>query len=115
MAYTTAAQNQVTHGVAYWRLLTDYVSESSFDQDIFIRRIKDPFKVWMDPDAEDPCGSDAQFVFIEESMDEKEFEQQYPNADAINWDFETQGDWFTSDKRYVSLSTSPLSAKTPNC
>lgn len=99
VAYTTAAQNQVTHGVAYWRLLTDYVSESSFDQDIFIRRIKDPFKVWMDPDAEDPCGSDAQFVFIEESMDEKEFEQQYPNADAINWDFETQGDWFTSDKK----------------
>lgn len=99
IAYTTASHNQITHGVGYWRLLTDYVSEQSFDQDIFIRRIKDPFKVWIDPDCEDPCGSDAQFAFIEEELDEKEFESQYPDADAINWDFESYGDWFTSDKK----------------
>jgi hypothetical protein len=99
VAYDTAAQNVVAHGEGYWRLLTDYVSETSFDQDIFIRRIKDPFKVYMDPDCEDPCGSDAQFCFIEESLDEDEFKAQYPKADPIDWDFETYEDWFTHDRK----------------
>lgn len=99
VAYTTASQNQITHGEGYWRILTDYVSEQSFDQDIFIRRIKDPFKVWIDPDCEDPTGADAQFAFIEEQIDEAEFKEQYPDADAIDWDFETYGDWFLTDKK----------------
>jgi hypothetical protein len=99
VAYDTAADHEVTHGLGYIRALTDYVGDDSFDQDIFIRRVRDPFKVYMDPDAEDPAGSDAQFAFIEETLTEDEFKSQYPKADAVNWDFETYGDWFSQDKK----------------
>lgn len=99
IAYDTAADHEVTHGLGYIRVLTDYVSDKSFDQDIFIRRVRDPFKVYLDPDCEDPAGADAQFAFIEETLTEQEFKDQYPKAEVIDWDFDKEGDWFTSDKK----------------
>src|SRR5574343_296258 len=44
-AYDTATEFQVKMGVGYWRVMTDYVDDESFDQEIFIRRIRDPFSV----------------------------------------------------------------------
>jgi hypothetical protein len=99
VAYDTCAEAQVAHGTGYIRVLADYVSEDSFDQDIFIRQIDDTFKVVDDPDALDPAGADRKFLFIEESLTEEEFERQFPKADKIDWAFDGKdNDWF-SDKK----------------
>lgn len=98
VAYDTASEHQVTHGLGYIRIMADYISEDSFDQDIFIRRIKDPFKVYDDPDAEDPAGADRRWLFIEDKIPEKEFKAQYPDADAIDWNFATESGWYDADK-----------------
>jgi len=99
IAYDTASEHQVVHGLGYIRVLADYISEESFDQDIFIGRIKDPLKVYDDPDAQDPAGADRKWLFIEETLKEADFKAQYPDADAIDWNFVDIGHgWFSGDK-----------------
>ena len=84
VAYDTACENQVEHGEGYFRLLTDYCDDDSFDQDIRIGRIRNPFSVYMDPTIQDPCGSDAQWCFVTQDMTKEEFEHQFPDARPIS-------------------------------
>mgnify|MGYP000638487574 CR=1 FL=1 len=98
VAYDTAAECQVVHGLGYIRVLTDYIRPDSFDQDIFIGRIKDPFKCYDDPDIQDPAGADRRFFFIEEKLKEDEFKEQYPDAEVIDWTFSKDEGWFTGEK-----------------
>jgi hypothetical protein len=77
-AYDTATEFQVKIGIGYWRVVTDYVSDDSFDQEIFIRRIRDPFSVYLDPDILEVDGSDARFAFIFEDIPKSEFDRLYP-------------------------------------
>lgn len=99
IAYDTAAENQVMHGTGYIRVLADWVSESSFDQDIFIRPVPNPLKCYDDPDAVDPAGADRKFFFIEDCIDEDVFKKDYPKAEPIDWRFDADGEWFTSDQK----------------
>jgi predicted NBD/HSP70 family sugar kinase len=99
MAYDSCVLNQVTHGEGYIRVLADFVSDESFDQDIFIRRVDDPFRVHLDPDRLDPVGSDAKWGFIDDDMSEDEFNKQYPDAEPIDWKFASDLTWFPGDKR----------------
>ncbi len=83
VAYDTACENQVTFGEGYWRLLTEYCDENTFDQDIKIERIRNSFSVWMDPTIQDPCGSDAKWCFITQDMTRDEYERLFPDATPI--------------------------------
>ncbi len=83
VAYDTACENQVTFGEGYWRLLTEYCDENTFDQDIKIERIRNSFSVWMDPTIQDPCGSDAKWCFITQDMKRDEYERLFPDATPI--------------------------------
>lgn len=84
IAYDTACDNQVTFGEGYFRILTDFCDEHSFDQDIKIGRIRNSFSVYMDPMIQDPCGSDAQWCLITQDMLVTEFEAEYPKATPIS-------------------------------
>lgn len=84
VAYDTACDNQVTYGEGYFRILTEYCDENSFEQDIKIGRIRNSFSVYMDPTIQDPCGSDAQWAFITQEMSKDQFEQQFPNASPLS-------------------------------
>lgn len=84
VAYDTACDNQVTYGEGYFRILTEYCDETSFEQDIKIGRIRNSFSVYMDPMIQDPCGSDAQWCFITQEMTKEEYEQEFPNAQPIS-------------------------------
>jgi len=83
VAYDTACENQVSYGEGYIRLLTEYCSEDTFDQDIKIGRIRNSFSVYMDPLIQDPTGADARYCFITEDLTKKEYERLYPNAAPI--------------------------------
>ncbi len=75
-AYDTATWHQVFSGIGYWRVVTDYVNEDSFDQDIFIRRIPNPLSVYLDPDIKEYDGSDARRAIIFEDVPRKSAEEQ---------------------------------------
>jgi hypothetical protein len=98
IAYDTASEHQVVHGLGYIRVLADYIREDSFDQDIFIGRVADPFRVYDDPDVKDPAGADRKWLFIEETLKEADFKAQYPDAEVIDWNYAKDNGWFTGDK-----------------
>src|ERR1700744_6211976 len=57
-AYMTASRFQIRTGIGYCRIITDYVGPDTFDQEIYIRRIKDPTTVYIDPDINEEDGLD---------------------------------------------------------
>lgn len=90
VAYDTACENQVIYGEGYIRLLTEYSSPDSFDQDIKIGRVKNSFSVYMDPLMQDSTGADAKWCFITEDIPKDDFERMYPNSTPIS-SIEAQG------------------------
>jgi len=84
VVYDTACENQVTYGEGYFRILTEYCYDNSFDQDIRLGRIRNAFSVYMDPMIQDPAGCDAEYCFISQDMEKAEYERQYPDAAPIS-------------------------------
>lgn len=80
-AYDTAFDNAVRMGWGYWRVVTDYVREDSFDQEIYIKPIDNPFTVYFDPNSIAPDGSDAEKCLITTVMPKAVFRKMYPDAD----------------------------------
>ena len=80
-AYDTAFDYAVRMGWGYWRINTRYTSEDSFDQEIYIDTIDNPFTVYFDPNSVLPDGSDAERCLITTVLDKKIFREMYPNAD----------------------------------
>lgn len=80
-AYDTAFAYAVRMGWGYWRVVTDYVSENSFDQEIYIEPIDDPFSVYFDPNSVAPDGSDAEKCLVASVIPKHVFRQMYPGAD----------------------------------
>lgn len=77
-AYQHALSYAVRGGIGYWRVVTDYANDDSFDQEIFIRRVKDPLSVYLDPDFNEFDGSDARFGFVFTDLPRDEAEAQFP-------------------------------------
>lgn len=115
VVYNTACMNQVSCGEGYWRYVTEYENPLSFDQEIRLQRIENFFSVHMDPTAQDPCGSDAQWCFISQDLTKEEFEAQYPNKTPVSqWGPTAVGDqgwqtWLTNESvrlaEYFYIST----------
>ena len=101
-AYDTAFDYAVRMGWGYWRINTRYVSEDSFDQEIYIDTIDNPFTVYFDPNSILPDGSDAEKCLITTVMDKKVFRDHYPDADdGANFTQRSTGDdtasWITKE------------------
>ena len=85
LAYDTAIDCATSGGFGYFRVDLDYADDDTFDMDIRINRILNPLTIY--PDAASTCAdsSDWNYCFVTEMMPKDEFEDQYPEADAINW------------------------------
>jgi hypothetical protein len=80
-AYDTAFDYAVRMGWGYWRVVTNYTAENSFDQDIYIEPVDDPFSVYFDPNSVAPDGSDAERCLITSVVAKHVFREMYPGAD----------------------------------
>ncbi len=94
LAYDTAYEQAVDGGFGYFRIVTEYCDETSFEQDIRIKRIRNRFQVLLDPDRQEPDGSDAKWGFIVEKVQKDEFKRQYPKAQEL--DFVNDGKIFAN-------------------
>lgn len=83
-AYITANKFQVRCGVGYTRIVTDYLGENTFDQEIFIRRVKDPTTIYLDPDINEEDGLDARFGFVFDDIPKDEFRSKYPGNEDVS-------------------------------
>lgn len=99
VAYDTATQFQVTMGVGYLRVCTDYIDDKTFDQEIYIKRVTDPFCIFIDPDAKEADRSDARYGFVFEDLPKKEFNKLYPKyrTKGSNSPLGMTTGWFTEE------------------
>lgn len=81
VAYDTASEYAVKMGWGYFRVTTDYISDDSFEQEIYIRPIDNPFTVYFDPNSQLPDGSDAERCLITTVVSKKQFRAMYPGKD----------------------------------
>jgi hypothetical protein len=98
-AYQHALKFAVQGGIGWIRIATDYVGDDSFDQEIFIRPIKDPLSVMLDPDIIEQDGSDARWGFVFTEMPKDEFDKAYPKLKetAANNEIAPDASWVTLD------------------
>lgn len=87
-AYDTAGESAARGGFGYWRLLTDFSDPESFDQEVYIKRIRNPLCVFLDPYAQEPDGSDANWGFIIDDLSPEEFKARHPGSKLAS-----TGDW----------------------
>lgn len=81
-AYDTAFEYAVKMGWGYFRITTDYVRDDSFEQEIYIKPIENPFTVYFDPNSQAPDGRDAEKALITTVMTKKAFSAMYPDAEV---------------------------------
>lgn len=94
IAYDRAVNSAAAIGFGYFRLVTEYTSEDSFEQDIKFKSIRNPMTVYFDPSSEEPDGSDAKFCIISVKLSKEQFRREYPNADMAGFEAVSgQGDF----------------------
>lgn len=102
-AYDTAFESAVTSSFGYFRIVTEFSDPESFDQEIFVKRIRDAMSVYFDPYSQEPDGSDAQWAFIEDWITKDEYQMKYPKSRMASslGDYGSVGnnppDWMKSD------------------
>lgn len=89
-------------GSGNWRVINEYCDNDSFDQDLFIRSIPNPFAVVWDPRAAHPTKKDANYCFVTSKMARADFERQYPRAEASDFDDLSGSDWIDDDSVRVA-------------
>lgn len=89
--YAQAVEHAVACGIGWFRVTTDYATNSSFDQEIYIKRIFNPLTVYPDPGATEPDRSDMMYCCVSEPMPLQAFKAKYPNASISSMDVPTNG------------------------
>lgn len=100
VAYETASEHQAEMGRGWIRVVTEYDDDEGFQQRIRIKRVRNPFTVYMDPGAQEVDGSDAEWGFVTEDLTHATFKRKYPKANHVGLsNFQSTGDqtlrWIT--------------------
>jgi hypothetical protein len=76
-AYDLSFDDMATGGFGFFRLLTEYTDDDSFDQEICFERELNPFAHYPDPRCKKRDYSDAKFWFVVEDVLTDDFKEQY--------------------------------------
>jgi portal protein len=93
VARSYAALYAIITGRGWYRLTTDYESDDSFDQELYVKRIKNQAGVYHDPSAQEPDYSDMGWLFNVEDLTRDEYKHEYPDSEAASLqNFDSIGD-----------------------
>lgn len=99
-AYIGAGEGAVEKSFGFFRVISKYVSDNSFDQELAIEEIANHFSVYIDCDSVKIDGSDAEYGFVIDTLSRDTFERLYPKAEACkmtDWSAIGADDWFEKD------------------
>lgn len=100
-AYDTAIEHSTSHGFGFFRIITQYNNDDSFEQDIRIKRIKNSYNVLTDLSGDEADFSDMNDAFVFTRIHKDVFQQKYPGVSYSALDFRSLGDqydgWFDTD------------------
>ena len=101
-----AAEYQVNGGMTAWRVNTKYARDDTFDQDIVLEMIENPFTVFVDSSAKDYLKRDAEDWALTTRMSKTAFETKWPGAEVQSFDgdmeFDDEEDW--NDEETVRIA-----------
>jgi hypothetical protein len=105
IAYDTAFYGQCTNGWGWWRYITEYENDKSFDQIIKVKPVYNPFTVYDDPFAIEPDRLDRKRLLQVADMKLADFNDTYDRMYDSS-DLESIGDssprWASSDSIRVA-------------
>lgn len=96
-ALDVASANQVHGGIGFYRIVTDYVDESSFNQEPRFKAIENTQAVLIDPLSKALDGSDMKQALICEWIDKTALEKQYGGDIADFEDEQYSSDWYSDN------------------
>lgn len=86
VCYDTAVNSAAAIGVGYFRIVPQYESPDSFDQELAFKRIRNPFTVYPDPNSTEVDGSDYQWCIISEKITRVDFKLKYPDKECASFE-----------------------------
>jgi len=102
VAYDTALDFAVTGGFGYFRINTRYARDDSFEQDIAIERVANPFSIYGDPNSTAADSSDWNTAFVVDSLPKAAFEARWKGAEPVDWAADSyaglNGPWLDGDQ-----------------
>ena len=85
--YETALEQSTAGSFGYFRVTTRYCGPKSFDQELRIERVLDPFSIYIDPYAREADKSDMNYAFEIEIIPKDEYKDEYPDSEVSNLNF----------------------------
>jgi hypothetical protein len=83
-AYDYAFKYAMICGWGYWRIATRYKKGSSGHQEIEIKRVANPFAVYLDPFSQEPDREDAKWGFVVEDLSKEEYRRRFPKSELAS-------------------------------
>jgi hypothetical protein len=95
-AHDTGMEHAVYGGEGFWRVITKYESDDSFNQILAISQIANPQLVYIDPSSIEQDRSDAKWALLFEDIPRSQVEDEYPDLAVSDWSNSRDG-WVAKD------------------
>jgi hypothetical protein len=86
VAYDTALDFAVSCGFGYLKVNIDFADDDSFDKDICIETVPNPFSIYGDPYSKAADSSDWNSAFETEMLSKDDFKRRFGKATASSWE-----------------------------
>ena len=103
-ALDTAAANQVHSAVGFYRIVTDYINEKSFNQEPRFKPIENPQAVLIDPLSKALDGSDMCKALVCEWVPKDQIESQYGKDSVSDFEMDGNTDWYNYTDKTVCVA-----------
>lgn len=101
-AYDLGVTNAIKGSIGFIRVDHDYADDVSDKQELFIRRVTNPFSVMIDCNSTEVDGSDAMHGHVVERMTVDKFKSKYPGKDPVSFEDE-KGKVLTKSDQEVTI------------
>lgn len=100
--YETAIEQSASGSFGYFRVGSRYCGARSFDQELRIERVLDPFTIYIDPFARESTKSDMRWAFELEFIPRDDYEREYGESAVTQMNFYDHGvnpapDWISRE------------------
>ena len=106
VAYDTGLDFGASCGFGYWKVGLEYACDDTFDLDIEIQPIHNPFSVYGDWACVGADSADWNRAFVVDTMEEDEFEAKYKGKEKVDWDGDQYqkmpSEWMEGEKIIVA-------------
>lgn len=100
--YAKAGEQSVIGGMGWFRILTDYMDDKSFEQEIVVRHVRNPLSVVYDPGAVELTRCDMGWAIVSELIPEATFKSKFPKAKLNGFDGADFEQWHGDKKIRVA-------------